>query len=101
MQLSYYNCPHITAKHNQHMLLLLLKSSQKGVELCYHYPSRLDGHSLYGNTIYHISSHKKDAFNSKGYFYKRVLCFKKCPLMHFLKNLQLIYITQFFSTVCY
>ena len=56
------------------------------MEVCYHYSSRLGVHSLQGNTVYHISSQKKDIFNSEDYFYKEVLCFKKCLLTN-LKNL--------------
>ena len=63
-----------------------MKGSWKEVEVCYHYSSRLGVHSLQGNTVYHISSQKKDIFNSEDYFYKEVLCFKKCLLTN-LKNL--------------
>lgn len=71
------------------ILLLLMKNSWKEVEPCWHYPRRFDVQPLYGNIIY-IRSHKKDVFNSEDYFYKRVLCFKKCPPMYFWNTVSVI-----------
>ena len=63
-------------KAQLHNPTTVMKGSWKEVEVCYHCSSRLDVHSLQGNTVYHIRSQEKDIFNGEDYFYKGFFALK-------------------------